>query len=150
METASWHACFVVGDDGPKGLLVLMYCIGVFALWLPCTAHLIQHDDSCKQDKRGGVEGGRGKADPLVGHAHVRLCRGGSQAGGGCLAQAAGIQAHLLANDHVHGLDVRLPQAPHGPCLDCLHYLPQQTADSQFHPQQGRVLWQLWGAVLGL
>lgn len=84
---------------------------------------------------RGWVERWGRYADPLVSHAHVGLCWGGSHAGSGLLAQGAGVQAHLLANDHVHGLGVGLPQAWHRPCLHHLHHLPPPQQLS-LHPYQ--------------
>ena len=60
---------------------------------------------------------------PLVSQAHVRLRRTAGNMGSNRLAKVTGIQAQLLANDHIHCLCVGFPQAWHSCRLYCLNNL---------------------------
>ena len=55
--------------------------------------------------------------------AHIRLSRTAGNVGSNRLAKVTGIQAQLLANDHIHCLGVGFPQAWHSCRLYCLHNL---------------------------
>ena len=60
---------------------------------------------------------------PLVSQAHVRLRRTAGNMGSNRLAKVTGIQAQLLANDHIHCLGVGFPQAWQSCWLYCLNNL---------------------------
>lgn len=68
---------------------------------------------------------------PLVSQAHIRLRRTAGNMGSNCLAKVAGVQAQLLANDHIHCLSVGLPQAWQSCWLYCLNNLQ----DRQVSPE---------------
>ena len=86
-------------------------------------ASMIATDKAIMCSTRRSILYGVLNAHPLVSQAHVRLRRVAGNMGSNRLAKVTGIQAQLLANDHIHCLGVGFPQAWQSCRLYCLNNL---------------------------